>query len=158
MDRHVLVAMGPTEASANALEYALREHRNATISVIHVTATSDPLGIFGDRNPEEYMIPECEFDLDDEVMPDGNAFNRTQRRRAERVFDRACELADEYGRGIDPVVRSGEPVKGIVTYVEEQGVDRVVIVDHLRMELRPLLRSVLESVARSASTPVTLLC
>lgn len=71
MSRHVLVAMGPNEASENALEYALREHPDATISVVHVTATSDPLGLFGDRDPEEYMVPECGFEIDDEVCPTG---------------------------------------------------------------------------------------
>lgn len=158
MSRHVLVAMGPNEASENALEYALQEHPDATISVIHVTATSDPLGLFGDRDPEEYMVPECEFELDDRVMPDGNAFNRAQRRRAERVFERACELSDEYGTEIEPVVRSGEPVEEIVDCAEERAVDHVVIADHHPTELRPLLRSVSESVARNASVPVTTLC
>lgn len=158
MSRHVLVAMGPNEASENALEYALREHPDATISVVHVTATSDPLGLFGDRDPEEYMVPECEFEIDDEVMPHGNAFNRAQRRRAERAFDRACELSDEYGEEIEPVVRSGEPVEEIVDYAEEHGIDHVVIADHQPTELRPLLRTVSESIARNASVPVTTLC
>jgi nucleotide-binding universal stress UspA family protein len=156
MSRHVLVAMGPNEASENALEYALREYPDATISVIHVTATSDPFGIFGDRDPEEYMVSECGFELNDEIVPDGNAFNRAQRRRAERAFERACELSDEYGTEIEPVVRSGEPVEEIVGYAEGQGVDHVVIADHQPTELRPLLRSVSESVARNASTPVTI--
>lgn len=44
--------MGPTDASENALEHALRESLDATITVVHVTATSDPLGIFEDRDPE----------------------------------------------------------------------------------------------------------
>jgi nucleotide-binding universal stress UspA family protein len=158
MSRHVLVAMGATETSENALEYALQEYPDAAISVVHVTGTSDPFGLFGDRDPEEYMVPECEFDLDDEVMPDGNAFNRAQRRRAERAFERACELSDEYGREIEPVVRSGEPVEEIVDYAEEQDVDHVVIADHRPTELRPLLRSVSESVARNAGAPVTMVC
>ncbi|MDL5362408.1 universal stress protein [Halalkalicoccus sp. NIPERK01] len=153
MNRHVLVAMGATEASETALEHALREHPDARITIVHVTATSDPLGLFGDRDPEAYMVPECGFDLDDEVMPDGNAFNRAQRRRAERVFDRACELADEHEREIEPVVRSGNAVEEIVTCADERNVDRVVIADHQQTELRPLLWSVPESVARNASPP-----
>lgn len=157
MSRHVLVAMGLNEASEDALEYALREHPDATVSVIHVTATSDPLGLFGDRDPEEYMVPECGFELDERMMPDGNLFNRAQRRRAESVFHRACELSDEYGREIEPVVRSGEPVEEIVDYAEKHGVDHVLIADHQPTELRPLLCNVSESVARNASVPVTTL-
>lgn len=55
-------------------------------------------------------------------------------------------------------MRSGEPVEEIVTYADEQDVDHVVIEDHQPTELRPLLRSVSESVARNASVPVTTLC
>lgn len=80
MNCHVLVAMGPTEASEDALEYAFREHPDAEISVIHVTATSDPLGLFGDRDPSEYLVPECDVELDAELIPDETPFHRAQRR------------------------------------------------------------------------------
>lgn len=64
MSHRVLVATGPDNASENALEYALKRHPNANISVIHVTGTSDPLGLFGDLDPSDYLVPDCEFELD----------------------------------------------------------------------------------------------
>lgn len=149
--------MGRTEESEAALEYALEEYPDATITVIHVTATSDPLDLFGSRDPETYMVPACD-DERDEWATDPNAFSRGQRKRAERVFDRACELSDAYGREIEPVVRSGNPVTEIVTYADSHAVDGIVIADHHRTELRPLLRNVSESIARQTDTPVTIVC
>lgn len=89
MDRHVLVAMDLTQTSENALEYALREYPDATVAVIHVTGTSDPLDLFGNRDPETYMVPDCDFEADDRMLPDGNAFSRAQRKRAELALERA---------------------------------------------------------------------
>lgn len=157
MSRHALVVMDRTEASENALEYTIAEYPDATISVIPVTGTSDPLGLFGDRDPSEFVIPDCEFDLDDELIPDTNSFTRAQRKRAEHVFDRACTLSEQYDREVEPVVRSGEPVEEIVTYAEEQAVDHIVIAEYRRTALCPLLRSVSESLAKNASIPITIL-
>ena len=109
MTGHVLVPMGRNGVSENALRHVLSEYPDAEITVPHVTEPSGPLGIFGDREPEDYIVADCDLDLDDELMPDGNSFSRAQRRRAERVFDRACTISDEYGKEINPVVRSGKP-------------------------------------------------
>lgn len=107
MDRHVLVAMDRTKASEDALEYAFEEHSDATISVIHVTESSDPLGLFGDRDPSEYMFPEYDFELDDEMVPNESRFTRAQRKRAEHVFTQACALATTHNEEIELVVKSG---------------------------------------------------
>ena len=154
MSRHVLVPMGPNDASETALEYALREFPGTAITVVHVTASSDPLGLFGSRDPEDYVVPDQVLDLEDKLIPDPNAFNRAQRKRAERAFARAREVAA--GTEIELVIRSGDPVDEIVTYVAEKGVDHVVIGKHRPTELRPVLRSVAEAVARTVDVPVTI--
>lgn len=158
MSRHVVVPMGQNEASENALRHALSEAPGAETTVLHVTEASDPFNIFGDREPEEYMITDCDFDLDDELIPDGNSFTRHQRKRAEQVFDRACSISDEYGQEINPVVRSGDALDEIVGYVDEHDVDEVIIGEHPQTSLRPIIREVSEAVAHSVSEPVTVIC
>lgn len=98
------------------------------------------------------------FELDDELLPDPNAFSRAQRRRAESVFDRACEISDDYGKEIEPLVRSGEAVKEIMNYAEAHAIDHIIIGHHESPELLPLFRTVSESVTRKASMPVTVVC
>lgn len=158
MSGHVLVPMGRNEASENALRHALSEYPDAEITVLHVTEPSDPLGIFGDHEPEDYMVPDCDFDLDGGLLPDGNSFSRAQRKRAEQVFDRACTISDEYEKEINPVVRSGNALDEIVEYVEEHDVDEVVIGEHPKTNWRPVVREVSEAVAHSVSEPVTVIC
>lgn len=154
MDPHVMVAMGPNEASEHALEHALERYPRATISVIHVTESNNPISFLKRRDPEDYMVPGCDFD--DEMVPGENRFSRAQRKRAEYVFEQACALSEEYGREIDLVVKSGKIVTELAAYAEEQNVDQIVLPDHISTELRPTLRSVSGPVARAADTPVTI--
>lgn len=156
MSAHVLVAMGRSEASEAGLEYALEEHADATVSVVHVTESGDSLGIFENRDPEAYMVAGGDLEREDGRAPDPNSFSRTQRRRAEAVFERASEIAARRDVEVESVVRSGEAVSEIVACAETRGVDRVVIAEHPRTELRPLLRDVSEAVARATDLPVTI--
>lgn len=156
VSRDVLVAMDASETSDAALEYAFERFLGATIHVVHVTSRNDPYDLFGTPEPEEYVVAACDSRLDDEVAPDGNSFNRVQRKRAERVVDRACSLSEAYGTDIEPVVRSGDAVDEILACADERDVDEIVIGDHRRTELGPLVRGVPESVAREAGHPVTI--
>ena len=96
--------MDCSEDAEEALTYTFKEHPEASVYVVHVTATNDTFGLFESRDPAEYMVAECDFAFDDELMPDGNSFNRHQRRRAEAAINRACRLAEEYDREMEPVV------------------------------------------------------
>lgn len=158
MSKGVLVPLDRSEDAVDALEYALAEYPVATVHVVHVTATNDPLGLFSRRDPAEYMVPACGFEFDEGLLPDGNVFNRRQRRRAEATIKRACRLADYYGREIEPVVRSGNTVEEVVACAEARDVDHIVVSDHCQTETRPIVRSIPELVARKASRPVTIIC
>lgn len=158
MNKDILVAMDRSEDAAEALRYTLEEYPKATVYVVHVTATNDPLGLFDSRDPAEYMVAECNSEFDDELMPDGNSFNRHQRRRAEAVIKRACRLADEYDREIEPVVRSGNTVRKVLACADARNVDHIVIGDHCKTEIRPIVRSIPEGVVRKANRPVTIVC
>lgn len=156
MSKHVLVVMDRAEASDRALEYAFEEYPEATVSVVHVTETGDSFGFLRNRDPEEYMVVDCDSEFDDESLRDPNSFSRVQRKRAEQVIERACELSNRHGREIDPVVRSGDAVSEIVACANDRGVDVIVVAEHPRTALRSLLRAVPESVARNTSLPVTI--
>lgn len=155
MSKDVLVAMDCSKDAEDALRYTFEEYSEATVYVVHVTATNDTFGLFDSRDPGEYMVAECGFEFDDELMPDGNAFNRHQRQRAQAVIKRACRLADEYSREIEPIVRSGNTVENVVSCAEVRSVDHIVIGDHRQTEIRPIMRGIPESIIRKASRPVT---
>ncbi|MXV62261.1 universal stress protein [Natronorubrum sp. JWXQ-INN-674] len=148
--------MGPSESSAAALEYAFEEYPGARVSVLHVTDARSSIGPFGGRDPCEYVIPDS-LEENEELCPSPDRFTWAQRRRAERALARALELADRNDREIELVVRSGNAAREIVDYAEEQAVDRIVIADHPQTTLRPLFRSVPDSVADTSSRPVTTL-
>lgn len=152
------MAMDRGAVSEDALEYALEEYPEATIHVVHVTEENDPLDLFGTHEPEEYMVAQCDAEIDDELMPDGNAFNRSQRKRAETVLDRACSLAAAHGREIEPIVRSGTTAAEVTACAQTADVDHIVLPERCRSAVRPIVRSVPESVARRASRPVTIVC
>lgn len=154
MSRTVLVAMDSLDRSEPALEYALETYPRATIVVVHVTETNDPLGVFDDPEPAAYVVPDCEVAADVGPRP-VRAFDRAQRRRAERVLARACEIAAARDREIDPVVRSGSAVGEILSCARQRDVDAVVVGAHRRTGLRPTLRSTAETVVRKADRPVT---
>lgn len=154
MDRQVVVPMGRSEAAEAALRYALREYRDAEIVVLHVTESSDPYDLTGDRDPAEYMIADC--DVDDVLVPDGSRISRSQRKRAERVFERACSIAAEYDREITPIVRSGGAIEEITEYVLANDVDHVIIGDHPQTKLRPIFKDVLTGLAQRVDRPVTI--
>lgn len=86
MSKDVLVAMDRSEDAEDALLFTFEEYPEATVYAVHVTATNDPLGLVESRDPAQYMVIACGFEFDDGLMPDGNAFNRHQWRRAEAVI------------------------------------------------------------------------
>ncbi|MBX0298192.1 universal stress protein [Halomicroarcula sp. F27] len=147
--------MGNTERSEQALVFALEEYPEAKISVIHVTESSDPLGLFGRREVEDYLIPD-RSELADNLVPDGSSFNRAQRKRAEQVFTRACQVADDYGLDVELIVKSGDVVEEIRAYADAEAVDRIIITDHQPTGVRPRLRSIPASISRHATPPVTM--
>lgn len=161
MSRHILVAMDRSQAAEAALEFALDEYPDATITVLHVIESNDPLDLFTRPDPSEYIVPACgsESDLDDELVPDPGRFERGQRKRAEIVFERACQISDEYDKEIELVVESGQPAPKIAEYAEEHRIDRIVIGYRDRNGLnRLLLRDISTSIPDYTSVPVTIVC
>ncbi|WP_254841075.1 universal stress protein [Natronomonas marina] len=136
MSRSVLVGVDGSEQSTGALEYALTEFPDARILALHVI---DPVETFGN---EEY---------------DSVAMSEVRREVGEEICETAAETAaTEYGREIDTRIRMGRPSRIIVSVVEAEDIDHVVVGSHGRTGLaRVLLGSVAESVVRRSPVPVT---
>lgn len=77
--------------------------------------------------------------------------------KAEEVFEDARETAEEHDKEVETVLEFGEPADVILEYVEDEGVDRVVMGSHCRTGAeRFLLGSVAEKVVRRSPVPVTI--
>lgn len=155
MTREILVALDRSDASADGLEHVFREYPGARILAVYVTEAADPLGLFGVRDPAEYMVVDCECDLDEALLPPEGPFTRGQRRRAEHVLDRACTVADAYDRELEPIVRSGDTAEEIAACAADRAVDRVVLTASRRRVLGAVRRRLPEAVARHTDVPVT---
>lgn len=136
MALHVLVPFDDSEPARAALEHAVSQFPDAEITVLVVADQSEvapiPAGI-GDGTPGDVMVEEAEDSASSarSVAPDGS--------------DR---ITTEF--------RGGAPANEIVDYVEEAGVNHVVIGTEGRSGVsRVLMGSVAESVVRHSPVPVT---
>lgn len=141
MDRHILVPLDGSDASWNALEFAIDHHATATITVFHVShviseAKTAPLG-----TAPTYI---------DELR-------EAAEKRATSLLSDAEEFAVERGTEIETDYARGRPVDVILDYVEAEGIDQIIMGSHGRSGLtRTLIGSVAEKVTRNASVPVTI--
>lgn len=159
MGRHILVVMERSASSEVALEFALEEYPDSTITVLQVLESGDPLDLFAKPEPSEYMVPDLDYDLDDELLPAAGRFERGQRSQAEEVFDRAREISNEYATEIKLAVESGKTVPEISEYAESHAVDQIVIGDrNYRGVSRALFGNIATSIGRRTSIPVTIIC
>ncbi|ELZ01559.1 UspA domain-containing protein [Natrialba chahannaoensis JCM 10990] len=133
---HLLVALDESEPGWAALEYALSEHPDDELTVVHVVNLSE--SGYG------------------EVGHLGTGTMLEQRReRAAALFERARERSG--GHSFDTELIEGRPARAIVDYAREHPVDRIVIGSHGRTGVsRALLGSVAERVVRRAPVPVTI--
>ncbi|WP_121741539.1 universal stress protein [Natronorubrum halophilum] len=134
----LLVALDESEPGWEALEYALREHPEDDIVVVHVVDLSQSgYGEFAHLGTK--------------------AIRDRQRAHAAELFDAARERAAERGRELTTELLVGQPAATIVDYAAERGVDRVIVGSHGRSGIsRVLLGSVAERIARRARVPVTI--
>jgi nucleotide-binding universal stress UspA family protein len=159
MSRHILVAMERTPSSPEALKFALEEYPEATITVLYVLESSDPLDLFGTLEPSEYLIPECGYELNYELIPAHRRTDREQCRGAELVFSQACQLADEYDKELNLEAKSGKTAREIAVYAENNAVDQIVIGDRKHRGVRrALFGNIAASIGRQTSIPVTIVC
>ncbi|MFC4247186.1 universal stress protein [Natribaculum luteum] len=136
----ILVPMDDSEHAEHALEYALDNHPDAEITVLHVVGV-----------PSMMMGDAVGLSLEDDI-------NEAAAERATPVFERARKRADERDREIDTVVGIGHPARNIIDRADDY--DAIILGSHgedwTRATHRFLVGNVAETVSKRASVPVTI--
>lgn len=152
MAQRILVPIDGSPLSSKALEVALSDYPDTTVTVLYVM---DPIG--SGFNIVEVMRPK----FTDGAPPGSvsmefwNEWYESAHEKADGLFDAAQELADEFDVTLATAVEFGDPKHVIVEYAEEHDMDRIVLGSHGRSgATRLVLGSVAETVTRRASVPV----
>jgi len=128
--------MDDSEMAERALEYALENHPNAEITVLHVVGEPSPM-----------LGAAAGIALEDDL-------EEAAQKRAATVFDRAREIAAEHDAEVDTEVKLGDPIKGILNSAED--VDAVVLGTHGGSLVdRLFVGDVAQKVFRQSPVPVT---
>jgi nucleotide-binding universal stress UspA family protein len=136
MIRRVLVPMDDSELAERALTYALEAFPDAEITALHVVG-----------EPSSMMGKAASLALEADI-------ERVGQEHAEAVFDRAHDVATEYGVEIGTDVRYGPPAKEIIARAGE--FDTVVLGSHSgSVADRLFVGNVARRVFRRAPVPVT---
>jgi nucleotide-binding universal stress UspA family protein len=131
----ILVPMDDSEMARQALEYALENHPDAEITVLHVAGGPSPWGAVA-----------TSIALEDDIQ-------EAAEERAEAVFADARELAAEYDVDITTEVRLGDPTRAILNRTED--FDAVVIGSHGgSLSDRLIVGNVAQKVFRRSPIPV----
>ncbi|WP_435093210.1 universal stress protein [Halorubrum sp. N11] len=140
MASRILVPMDDSEHAGQALEYAFDNFPGADVSVLHVVGVPSPM-------MGEATALALADDIEDAAAE-----------RAEPVFERAREIANERGREIDTTVAVGHPARNIIDRAENY--DTIVLgahgADWSRAARQFLVGNVAETVSKRAPVPVVL--
>jgi len=135
MISRVLVPMDESEMARKALEYALENHRDAEITVLHVAGGPSPWGGAA-----------TSLALEEDI-------EAAAEERAKEVFDDARELAAEYGVEVSTEVQLGHPARTILNRADD--FDAVVIGSHGgSLADRLVVGNVAQKVFRNSPVPV----
>ncbi|WIV65642.1 universal stress protein [Natrialbaceae archaeon AArc-T1-2] len=136
----ILVPMDDSEPAGRALEYALDNHPDAAVTVLHVVGV-----------PSMMMGDAVSLTLEDDI-------SEAAADRAEPIFDRAHEIADERDREIETIVGFGHPARNVIDRADDY--DTVVLGSHgedwSRATRQFLVGNVAETVSKRAPVPVTI--
>lgn len=136
MSRSILVPIDDSPPSTAALEYALSNHADDEITVLHVVDVTDSAAFGADGY---YPV---DFDADDEHATD--------------LMDEVRRLAEDAGVAVSTTVERGAPARRINDYVDEHGIEQIIMGSHGRRGVKRLIfGSVAEQVVRRAPVPVT---
>jgi len=136
MISRVLVPMDDSEMAKRALEYALENHPDTEITVLHVAGTPSLMGGAAAG-----------------LALEGDT-NEAAEAKAEAVFDRARAAAAEHGTEVNTEVGMGHPARVILNRADD--FDAVVIGTHSgSLSDRLFVGNVAKKVANQSPVPVT---
>lgn len=136
MIEHVLVPMDDSEMAERALEYALENHPDAEITVLHVAG-----------NPSLMGGAAAGLALEGDT-------NEAVEKAADAVFDRARDVATDHGAEVATEVGMGHPARVILNRAGD--FDAVMIGTHSgSLTDRLFVGNVAKKVAHQSPVPVT---
>ncbi|PCR90803.1 universal stress protein [Natrinema ejinorense] len=134
----ILVPMDDSEPAERALAYALDNHPDADVTVLHIVGV-----------PSMMMGSAVGLSLEDDL-------EEAAAERAEPVFERAHEVAAERDREINTDVGVGHPARAIIDRADDY--DTIVLGSHgedwHRTARQFLVGNVAETVVKRAPVPV----
>ncbi|MDZ7700826.1 MAG: universal stress protein [Halobacteriales archaeon] len=119
----VLVPMDGSPLSKQALRIALDEYPDAKVTVLHVLNPAQP----------GYSYP-MEYDTETEPLHGSEEWYERAEEVEDQLFEEAREIATEFDSDIETITREGEPGREIIEYVNQNGIDQVIIGSHGRSE------------------------
>jgi nucleotide-binding universal stress UspA family protein len=132
----ILVPMDDSEMAERALEYALSNHPEADVTVLHVAGEPGPM-----------WAAATTLALADDL-------EAAAREKADPVFERAGEIAGAHDATVDTAVEVGSPARAILNHADEY--DAVVLGSHGgTLADRLLVGDVAQRVFRRSPVPVT---
>jgi len=135
----VLVPFDGSPLAERALEHAVETFPGAAVTAIYVIDPTDSI-----------------LAVEADGLSVADSWYDDERERATGILATATDLAAEYGADIETVTATGQPVREIVEYAEDNDLDQIVLGSHSRNRVeRALLGSVAETVVRRARIPVT---
>ena len=148
MTDHVLVPVDGSPLSRRALEVALEENPDATVTALHVIDPTEP----------GYSVAGVEFDSTIEPRHGSTEWYDRAEELATELFDELTAAADEHDATLETETVVGRPDREILEFAEHEDVDHIVVGSHGREEdSRLLLGSVTEAVAFRAPMRVSLI-
>ncbi|WP_323190863.1 universal stress protein [Halostella sp. PRR32] len=139
MTKKILIAYDGSPQSESALEYALDEHRDATLVILNAI---DP--------------GEAGYGSQAAVPSYPEEWYEQARDSAKETLSEAEKRANRAGVDVETTVEVGGPANTVVEYAEENDIDHIITGSHGRTGVsRILLGSVAETVIRRSPVPVT---
>ena len=139
MSKHVLVPMDGSDQAQHALDYALAEHEDIRLTLLHVI------------NPAE-----AGFGAQAGIPSYSEEWYEAATEEAEELLEDAASRCRDAGAEVEIDTDVGKADRVIAEYADEHDVDHIVIGSHGRSGVsRILLGSVAEAVVRRSPVPVT---
>lgn len=139
MGKRILVPVDGSEQAHRAFEFVAEEFGDAEVVLLHVI------------NPAE-----AGYSAQASIPSFSEEWYESERIAAEELFEEIDALADGTDLSTEREIEVGKPIRAIVEFADENGVDQIVMGSHGRSGVtRILLGSVAEAVVRRSPVPVT---
>jgi len=141
MPETILVPIDGSPLAERALRYAIENFPTASVTTIFVI------------NPVESI-----FAAETGGLPAADEWYEKAQDRAAAIHEDASAIAEAYDVELTTVTEVGRPAREILDYVDEHGIDQIIMGSHGRDGIeRAILGSVAETVMRSSQQPVTII-